>query len=199
MSGAEQFTAAESDVAIVGMAGRFPGANDVAQFWANLRAGVESVTRFSDAELVKAGESAAALRDPGYVRAGAVLDGVELFDAGFFGFSPRDAAIMDPQHRHFLECAWEALENAGHVPESFRGPIGVFAGSGHNAYLPYNLLPNRDLVESVGSFLLRHTGNDKDFLSTRASYLLNLTGPSLNVQTACSRRSWPCTSRVRAC
>ena len=105
---------------------------------------------------------------------------------GFFGLSPLDAAIMDPQHRHFLECSWEALENAGHDPERFPGAIGVFAGSGVNTYMLYNLMSNPHLLKTVGFFLLRHTGNDKDFLTTRVSYHLNLTGPSLNVQTACS-------------
>ncbi|MGC4025589.1 MAG: type I polyketide synthase [Mesorhizobium sp.] len=111
---------------------------------------------------------------------------MECFDAGFFGFSPREASILDPQHRHFLECGWEAIEDAGYVPEKFDGRVGVFAGSGMQAYLPFNLLTNRDLAEEVGLFLLRHTGNDKDFLPTRLSYLLNLTGPSIAVQTACS-------------
>ncbi|MGI4878170.1 MAG: type I polyketide synthase, partial [Janthinobacterium lividum] len=109
-----------------------------------------------------------------------------MFDASFFGMSPRDAAIMDPQHRHFLECAWEAIEDSSHPPERFPGAIAVFAGSGFGAYLSYNLLTNPRLVEEVGFFMLRHTGNDKDFLSTRISYLLNLRGPSVNVQTACS-------------
>ena len=111
---------------------------------------------------------------------------MEEFDAKFFGFSPREASIMDPQHRHFLEVAWQALENAGHVPATFGGSIGVFGGSGHNAYMPLNLLSNPKLMASVGFFLVRHTGNDKDFLTTRVSYLLNLRGPSVNVQTACS-------------
>jgi acyl transferase domain-containing protein len=111
---------------------------------------------------------------------------MECFDAGFFGFSPKEASILDPQHRHFLECAWEALEDAGHLPPDFPGLIGVFAGSGMQAYMTYNLLSNAKLVKEVGLFLLRHTGNDKDFLPTRLSYLLNLTGPSVAVQTACS-------------
>ncbi|MDQ3702275.1 MAG: acyltransferase domain-containing protein, partial [Chloroflexota bacterium] len=175
-----------TDVAVIGMAGRFPGARNTTEFWRNLRDGVESVTRFSDEELRAAGVPAATLADPSYVKSGAILPDVELFDAGFFGFSPRDAAIMDPQHRHFLECTWEALEDAGHTADAFSGPIGVFAGSGMHAYLMYNLLTNPALVGSVGMFLLRHTGNDKDFLTTRASYLLNLRGPSINVQTACS-------------
>ena len=98
----------------------------------------------------------------------------------------RDASILDPQHRHILECSWEALENAAIDPDQFDGPVGVFAGSGHNAYMPYNLLTNPALLDSVGFFVLRHTGNDKDFLTTRISYCLKLTGPSINVQTACS-------------
>ena len=130
--------------------------------------------------------SGALLADPAYVRAAAALDDVDQFDAGFFGFSPREAAILDPQHRHFLECAWEALEYAGYVPERFRGAVGVFGGCGMNGYFMFNLLTNPALVHSVGLFLLRHTGNDKDFLTTRVSYLLDLAGPSLGVQTACS-------------
>ncbi|MGE3913714.1 MAG: type I polyketide synthase, partial [Chloroflexota bacterium] len=175
-----------TDIAVVGMAGRFPGARNVSEFWENLRSGVESITRFTDEELRAAGVDRASLRNPNYVKSGAVLPDMEMFDAPFFGFSPRDAAIMDPQHRHFLECIWEALESAGHTAEGFAGTIGVFAGSGQHAYLMYNLLTNPALMQSVGMFLVRHTGNDKDFLTTRASYLLNLTGPSVNVQTACS-------------
>jgi acyl transferase domain-containing protein len=168
------------------MAGRFPGASNPREFWRNLCEGRESIARYSDAGLLKAGEDPALLRDPHYVRAGARLSGVELFDAGFFGFSAREAAILDPQHRQFLEVCWEALEDAGHVPERFPGSIGVFAGSGMHSYFAYNLAPNRKLMSEVGEFLIRHTGNDKDFLTTRASYCLNLTGPSVAVQTACS-------------
>jgi acyl transferase domain-containing protein/thioesterase domain-containing protein len=173
-------------VAVVGMAGRFPGAKNVAEFWRNLRGGVESVRRFTDEELRAAGVSAELLADPSYVKAGVVLDDLEMFDAPFFGFNPRDASIMDPQHRNFLECAWEALEHAGHAPESFEGSIGVYAGSGMNTYLIYNLLTNRQLVESAGLFLLKQTGNDKDVLATRVSYQLDLRGPAINIQTACS-------------
>jgi acyl transferase domain-containing protein/thioesterase domain-containing protein/acyl carrier protein len=185
-SSADASPALDTDIAVVGMAGRFAGARSIDEYWNGLRNGVESLTRFSEAALVAAGVDAAELADPNYVRVGAVLPGMEDFDAKFFGFSPREASIMDPQHRHFLEVAWSALENAGHVPATFAGSIGVFAGSGHNAYMPYNLLTNPKLVQSVGFFLVRHTGNDKDFLTTRASYLLNLRGPSVNVQTACS-------------
>ncbi len=177
---------AATDIAIVGRALRVPGARTVAEFWRNLREGVESVRRLTDAELREAGVDAALLNDPNYIKSGAPLDGVALFDAGFFGFSPREAAIMDPQHRHFLEAAWEAFEDAGHVPESFNGRIGVFGGSGMNAYMPYHLFTNPKLMASTGLFLVRHTGNDKDFLTTRVSYLFDLRGPSVNIQTACS-------------
>lgn len=173
-------------IAIVGMAGRFPAARTPSELWQLLAAGREATQWLTDEELRAAGVGEAELADPDYVRASLVLPDLEMFDAEFFGFSRRDAAILDPQHRHFTECAWEALEDAGHPPESFEGAIGVFAGCGMQAYLPYNLLTNPELRQSVGLFLLRHTGNDKDFLSTRVSYLLDLRGPSLGIQTACS-------------
>ncbi|MBA4010670.1 MAG: hypothetical protein C0481_02275 [Phenylobacterium sp.] len=173
-------------IAIVGRAGRFPSARNVDEFWAMLRDGRTASQRLTDAELLARGVSRRQLADPNYVRVANVLPDMDCFDAGFFGFSPREASILDPQHRHFLECGWEALEDAGYVPETFDGRIGVFAGSGMQAYLPFNLLSNPDLAEEIGLFLLRHTGNDKDFLTTRLSYLLNLTGPSVAVQTACS-------------
>lgn len=175
-----------NDVAIVGIALRFPGAHGAAQFWSNLRGGVDSLRQFSDEELAAHGVPARLLRNPAYVKCGQVLEGVDQFDAEFFGFSPKDAAILDPQHRHFLECAWEALEDAGHPPGTIDGSIGVFGGCGMGNYYTYNLLSNPALVESVGLFLLRHTGNDKDFLTTRVSYCLDLRGPSINIQTACS-------------
>jgi len=175
-----------STIAITGMAGRFPGARNVSQFWENLRDGVESIRSLSDAELLGAGVTPAELARPDYVKRAAMLDEVPMFDASFFGLSPRDASIMDPQHRHFLECAWEALEDSGHPPQGFGGSIGVFAGSGMNAYLIHNLLANRELLESAGLFQLKQTGNDKDVLATRVSYQFDLRGPSLSVQTACS-------------
>ncbi|SEB49905.1 Acyl transferase domain-containing protein [Rhodobacter sp. 24-YEA-8] len=177
---------AATDIAIVGMAAHLPGAGDISTFWANLRAGVESIRVLSRDELLAAGESASKMARPNYVPAAAVLDGFETFDADFFGFSPKEAAILDPQHRQFLEVAWEALENAGHPPEKFPGAIGVWAGCGMGSYFYFNLCSNPDLVEETGMFLLRHTGNDKDFLATRASHILDLKGPSVNVQTACS-------------
>ncbi|MET0373346.1 MAG: SDR family NAD(P)-dependent oxidoreductase [Rhizorhabdus sp.] len=177
---------ADTAVAVVGMSCRFAKVRGLDEYWALLRDAREAIDTFSDETLLAAGVTPEQLRDPHYVPRGAPLDDMECFDATLFGLSPRDAAIMDPQHRHFLECAWEALENAGHTPKGFGGVIGVFAGSGHNAYMPLNLMSNPSLVRDVGPFLLRHTSNDKDFLTTRVSYLLDLKGPSLNVQTACS-------------
>ncbi len=175
-----------SDIAIVGMALRVPGASTPEEYWANLSAGVEALRRYTDEELAARGVSASTLADPNYVKAGMPLQGLDQFDPEFFGFSPKEAAILDPQHRQFYEVAWEALERAGHPPKAFDGNIGIFAGCGMGGYFAFNLLSNPDLVESVGLFLLRHTGNDKDFLATRVSYAFDLKGPSVNVQTACS-------------
>lgn len=177
---------AETDIAIVGMAAHLPGASDISAYWDNLREGRRSIRRFTEDELRAAGEDPGLMRHRDYVPFGAPLDGFEMFDAEFFGFAPKDAAIMDPQHRQFLETAWEALETAGHVPASFDGSVGVFGGVGMGSYFYVNLCSNPDLVDSTGMFLLRHTGNDKDFLTTRLSYVLDLHGPSVNVQTACS-------------
>jgi acyl transferase domain-containing protein/thioesterase domain-containing protein len=175
-----------NDIAIIGLALRVPGARNAAQFWENLRGGVESIETRTPEQLTAAGESLERIRRKNYVPRTAELPGMADFDAEFFGFSPKDAAIMDPQHRHFLECAWEALEDAGRPPERATGPVGVFAGCGMGSYFYFNICSNRQLVDQVGMFLLRHTGNDKDFLATRASYLFDLHGPSVNVQTACS-------------
>jgi acyl transferase domain-containing protein/thioesterase domain-containing protein len=173
-------------IAIVGMAGRFPGARTPDELWTLVREGREAIRVLSDAELRAAGVPDELLTRPNYVKAAAVLDDMDGFDASFFGFSPRDAAVMDPQHRHFLECAWEAIEHAGYTPASFSGSIGVFGGCGMQGYFAYNLLNNAALMRSTGLFLVRHTGNDKDFLATRVSYQLDLRGPSVSVQTACS-------------
>lgn len=179
-------TSLDNDIAVVGMAGRFPGARNVDDFWSNIRDGRECITDLSDDQLRRAGVPEDLLANPKYVKCAPVLEGVEGFDAQFFGISPRDAAIMDPQHRHFLECAWEALEDAGHPPERFEGNVAVFAGSGAQAYVNRNVMTHSALVDSVGSFLVHYTGNEKDVLATRASYQFNLTGPSITVQTACS-------------
>lgn len=179
-------TSDSDDIAVVGMACRFPGAQNIREYWKLLENGTEALTNLSDEELAAEGVDEADLKDPNYVKAGMFLDKMEYFDPGFFGLSPLEGRIMDPQHRHLLECAWEALEDGCQVPEKFDGAIGVFAGSGHNVYFFDNLNTNEKLKDEVGAFLLRHTGNDKDFLATRVSYALDLKGPSINVQTACS-------------
>jgi len=176
----------DAAIAVVGAACHLPGARNYRDFWSNLRDGVESVHFFTDEELRQAGVPEAVLQDANYVKASPILERIAGFDAAFWSISPKDAAIMDPQHRHFLECAHEALEDAGHDPARFDGSIGVFGGCGANSYLMFNLLSNPQLVESVGMFLLRHTNNDKDFLTTFTSYKLGLEGPSVGVQTACS-------------
>ncbi|MHC5751337.1 type I polyketide synthase [Nostoc sp. JL23] len=171
-------------VAIIGMSGRFPGAKNTDQFWQNLCNGVESISFFSDRQLVASGVDPAWLNDPQYVKAGAVLEDIEMFDAPFFGFSPREAEIMDPQQRLFLECAWEALENAGYDPKTDKNLIGVYAGGNLSTYLLNNLASHPELIKALESQIT--IANDKDFISTRVSYKLNLKGPSISVGTACS-------------
>ena len=170
-------------VAIVGIACRFPGASDHRAYWSNLCNGVESITALSDEELAAAGVPAELLQDPSYVKAASALPDIDLFDAGFFEYSPKEACLMDPQQRLLLEVAWEVFEDAGHRPG---GPVGVFVGSGGvvSSYLVNRLSFSSELPGHTGS--LAHIANDKDFPSTRISYKLNLTGPSINVQTACS-------------
>jgi non-ribosomal peptide synthase protein (TIGR01720 family) len=171
-------------IAIIGMAGRFPRARNLQEFWHNLRDGVESVDFFSDEELESSGVKAELLKNPNYVKAGTILEGPEMFDAAFFSFSPREADVMDPQQRFFLECAWEALESAGYDPKRYDGAVGVFAGTRMSSYL-VNIYTNPELVNLVGSMRIM-LANDKDHLPTWVSYKLNLKGPSVNVQTACS-------------
>jgi amino acid adenylation domain-containing protein len=177
---------AEEDhaIAIIGMAGRFPGAADVRQFWSNLCAGVESISRFTVEELEAAGVEPEVLRQPGYVRAKGIIENIEWFDADFFDYSPREAEIMDPQQRLFLECAWEALEDAGYDPLRIQQRVGVYAGSGMSSYW-LNLYTNPNIVKLVSAYQAK-LGNDKDYLPTRVAYKLNLKGPAINVQTACS-------------
>ena len=152
---------ADTDIAVVGMACRLPGAPDLEAFWRMLRDGRDARRELTDERLRTLGVPPEVLADPGYVKAAMVLDGIDQFDAGFFGLSPRDAALFDPQHRVWLEVCWEALEHAGHLPERFPGRIGVFAGCGMDTYLLHNILTNPDLVRQVGMFLIRHTGNDR--------------------------------------
>ncbi len=174
----------ESDIAIIGMAGRFPGAANVSEFWLNLRHGVESMREFSEDEMLAAGVSEELLQQDRYVRRGTELKDLEYFDAEFFGLTPREAEAMDPQQRMFLECAWEALEDTGYDSGSYPLPIGMFAGAATNTYM-FQLISNRELFRSIGGFQTKLL-NDKDFLTTRVSYKLGLKGPSLTVQTACS-------------
>jgi acyl transferase domain-containing protein len=172
-------------VAIVGMACRFPGAANVREFWQNLRNGVDSISHFSEDEMRSFGVRPDRYRSPEFVRAAPILTDSDCFDAGFFGFAPKEAALMDPQHRVFLECAWEALESSGYKPDRSPQPLGVFAGTSLSSYLLYNLLPNLNDPHADDS-LQAMIGNDKDFLATRISYKLNLHGPSIDVQTGCS-------------
>jgi acyl transferase domain-containing protein/thioesterase domain-containing protein/ubiquinone/menaquinone biosynthesis C-methylase UbiE/acyl carrier protein len=174
-----------SEIAIIGMSARFPGAKNIEAFWQNIRDGVESISFFSDEELIASGVEPALLNNPNYVKANTMLADIEGFDALFFDISAREAEIMDPQHRLFLMHAWEALENAGYDPATYEGLIGVYAGLEMSSYLLNNLYPNRERLESVSNIQLI-IGNDKDYLPTHVSYKLNLKGPSVNVQTACS-------------
>ncbi len=172
-------------IAVIGLGGRFPGAPTVRQFWRNLADGVESLDTFTDAEMDAAGVPAALRALPGWVARGTVLEQAEAFDAAFFGYAPREAQIIDPQQRVFLECAWEALEDAGYAGEPAGRTVAIYAGSSLNSYVYAQLMPNRDLVATVGGYQMM-IGNDKDFLTTRASYKLDLHGPSMAIQTACS-------------
>ncbi|HEU4325735.1 MAG TPA: SDR family oxidoreductase [Roseiflexaceae bacterium] len=172
-------------VAIIGMSGRFPGARSVEQFWANISQGVCAIRRFSDEELVAAGVSPEQLRQPNYVKAGTVVEDVDLFDAAFFGYPPRETEVLDPQHRLFLECSWEALEQAAYNPETFKGLIGVFAGTAYPTYLSNNISTHPKLLDEVGLIQIG-LGNERDSLTSTVSYKLNLRGPSVSVQTFCS-------------
>lgn len=174
------------DVAIVGMAGRFPGARNVEALWQNLCDGKEAIMFFTNEELLKKGYDAATLQQPNLVKAASVLEDIGMFDAAFFGYSPREAEQMDPQQRLFLECAWEALEDAGCNPETYEGLIGVYAGTGINTYLMHLLSGTDEDQRKSFDGLSLTVGNDKDYLTTRLSYKLHLNGPSVCVQTACS-------------
>ena len=174
-----------NDIAVIGLSCRFPGAATAEEYWKNLCDGVESVTFFSDQELVANGIDPSLIANPAYVKAAAMLRDVEMFDASFFGYSPKEAALMDPQHRLFLEVCWETFENAGYDPATYPGKIGVLATAGGvvTSYLLAKLhhpsLPGQTASAS-------HISNDKDFLSTRIAYKFNLTGLSFTIQSACS-------------
>jgi acyl transferase domain-containing protein len=190
---------APEGIAIVGMSGRFPGAGNVDQFWQNLVQGVDSVSRFTESELEYTVATPEAIAEgQKFIRARGIIPDADLFDADFFGMYPKEAQLIDPQHRLFLECSWEALESAGHAPESYPGLIGVYAGLAMNTYFLHNLCVDRAFAAEfsanyqVGNYQTM-LGNDKDFMPTRVSYKLNLRGPSMTIQTACS------TSLVAVC
>ncbi|MCQ6959018.1 polyketide synthase [Mucilaginibacter aquariorum] len=173
-----------NDIAVVGMAGRFPGANNIYELWKVLTEGRETISFFTDDELdpnIPFGIRNA----PNYVKARGIVEDAEGFDATFFGISPKVAELMDPQHRVFLELAWEALETSGHLPAKYSGSVGVFAGTGNNTYYTNNVLSNTEKIENVGSFLVS-TINEKDYIATRTAYELNLNGPAVSVHAACS-------------
>ncbi len=173
----------EFDIAIIGMAGRFPGADNVNEYWQNLANGVESITFFSDDDLREAGIDEDTINNPNYIKAAPVLkESPAKFDASFFGYSPREAQTMDPQQRLFLECAWDALEHAGYDAQQMKASVGVFGGAAMNTYFMYSGLIPRFSTDYLPTLI----GNDNSFLTTRVSYKLNLTGPSVTVQTACS-------------
>jgi amino acid adenylation domain-containing protein len=171
-------------VALVATAGRFPGAADVEQFWDNLVAGRDTISFFDD-ETLDAGVAEALRTDPAYVRARGVIEGIENFDAAFFGIGPKEAALMDPQQRVFLEICWECLERAGYVPDAAPGPVGVYAGMYNASYFQRHVSTRPDLIEAVGEFQVM-LANEKDYITTRVANRLNLTGPAVSVHTACS-------------
>ncbi|HXO42755.1 MAG TPA: type I polyketide synthase, partial [Thermoanaerobaculia bacterium] len=180
MSGAPAAAApAGHEIAVIGLAGRFPGAASLEELWQNLAAGRESVRHFSDEELAAAGVPAEVRRLPNFVNARAILDGADLFDAALFGYGPKEAELIDPQHRVLLECAWEALEHAGYDPGRYRGLIGVYAGADANGGAMINQLTAEDPLQGL-------IANDRDYLATRVCFKLDLRGPGLTIQTACS-------------
>jgi len=172
-------------IAVIGMAARLPGAPDVDAFWNLLRDGREAITWLTDDELRTSGIGEQVLSDSSYVKAGGLIDGTEMFDASFFGYSAKEASLLDPQHRVFLECAWHALESCGRASPEDRTKAGVFASCGPNTYLLNNIFSNDDLRNGTDPHHLIIT-NDKDFVATRTAYLLDMRGPSMTVQTACS-------------
>lgn len=178
-------------IAVVGMAGRFPGASSVSAFWDNLRRGEESIVTLSEEDLYAAGISEKALANHAYVRRAALLNGIEEFDADFFGFTPQAARMTDPQHRLFLQSAWHALEDAGYDPADIDGSVGVYATSTTSGYLLHNLMSHHDPHVVIGqgvTFEMVNLSlqNDKDYLATKVAHQFNLRGPALSVQTACS-------------
>ena len=175
-------TKSEFDIAIIGMSGRFPMAKNIQEYWENLKNGKECFTQLSDEQIMSAGVDSELLNDPDYVKVSPFLEGYDMFDPQFFGYSPREASMMDPQQRLFLECCWEAFEDAGYSTDEYDEPVGVFGGSAINTYMLFSGVYNRFHTE----FLPSVVGNDNSFLANRVSYQLNLNGPAVTVQTACS-------------
>ncbi|WP_433549072.1 type I polyketide synthase [Streptomyces sp. CA-294286] len=173
-------------IAIIGMAARLPGAQNITEYWRNLREGVESIVRHSREEMLANGARPDLVDDPYYVNASAPLQDADRFDAAFFGYAAREASIMEPQHRVFLECAYHALEDAAYDSRRDDALVGVFGGSTMNTYILHNVMPHAEDVVGLVGDLQTMVGNDKDYLTTRVSYKLDLRGPSLVVQTACS-------------
>ena len=174
----------ENSIAVIGMSCRFPKAKTPQQYWHVLHDAIECVTEITEEDLVAAGLNPEIMRHPNFVKRQVVLDDIDNFDASFFGYFPRDAEILDPQQRLMLECTWEALESAGYIPGKCKQVIGVYAGADMSQYL-FNLYSNREIVESVGIFQI-NLANDKDHVTTRVAYKLNLSGPAVTVQTTCS-------------
>ncbi|MBD2435873.1 type I polyketide synthase [Nostoc sp. FACHB-110] len=174
-----------NQIAIIGMAGRFPKSPNINDFWHHLQQGSELISFFSEQELESAGIDAAVLNNPNFVKANGALEDIELFDAAFFGYTPRQAEIIDPQHRLFLEVAWESLENAGYDSENYDGRISIYGGATISSYFLFNLFCNQELINLVGIDQIRHN-NRPDNLTTRIAYKLNLNGSAITVQTGCS-------------
>ena len=172
-------------IAIIGMSVRFPKANTIEQYWDNLIEGRDCIDTFTIEDVSKAGVSETTISNPHYIRRGGRISNPEFFDASFFGYTPREASLLDPQQRIFLKCGWEAIESAGYDVSRLESIVGVFAGCGMNHYLLQNIIANAGSTESVNEIQMV-IGNDKDFLTSRLSYKLNLRGPSLDIQSACS-------------
>jgi iturin family lipopeptide synthetase B len=183
-NGIHQYKQTGLEIAVIGMSGRFPGAKNITEFWENLKKGKESISFFSEQELIESGITPGQLETPNFIRAKSILEGIEYFDADFFGYSPLEAEVMAPQVRLFYECVWHALEDAGYNPDTYNGLIGLYAGAKSSFnWEARSLLSERKSV--LGEFAVS-TLNDKDYLSSRVSYKLNLKGPCYTVQTACS-------------
>ncbi|MFF9921816.1 beta-ketoacyl synthase N-terminal-like domain-containing protein, partial [Streptomyces globisporus] len=174
----------DRSIAVIGMGLRAPGAANTEEFWQSLIQGKESISLLSDDDVIAAHGDPAVLSNPDLVRAAGILDGIEKFDAAYFGYTPREAEIMDPQQRFLLEVAVEALEDAGCDPTSSKSTTGVFLGIGRSGYFLHHLLPRTDLMTSFARQISLF--NDKDFAATQISHRLNLTGPSMTIGTACS-------------